>query len=86
MTGVVQALPEWAQSVGALARSNALIRSRCRTCGAELRVNAAMLEAFHGPTFSLAGHLDRCAMVGCAGTVSYRVSWSYGRAWIELAP
>jgi hypothetical protein len=86
MTGIVQALPEWAQSVGSLARANALVRASCRTCGVELRINPAMLEAFHGSTFSLAGHLDRCSMVGCAGVVSYRVSWSYGRAWLDLAP
>ncbi len=86
MTGIVQALPEWAQSVGLLARSNSLVRSRCGTCGTEMRVDPAMLAAFHGPGFSLAGHRARCSMVGCAGVVSYRVSWSYGRAWIDLGP
>lgn len=78
-------LPLWAVSVGAIARSNGLLRSQCATCGTEFREDAALLSAGYGATYSLAGRKQRCRKVACNGSVTFKVARSYGRQWIDLA-
>lgn len=85
MTETVERLfPRWAQTLGALHRSNALVRSQCRCCGVQLRVDTEALALKHGPTASLIDRSDRCSMVACAGSVFYLASRTYGRAWLTL--
>jgi len=76
--------PAWMTSVGALSRSNSLVRSRCHTCGALLRIDIGQLVARHGADWTLIDRSERCAVVGCSGSSVYLASWSYGRPWRVL--
>src|SRR3546814_12995753 len=73
------------RTAGALLRSNSLVRSHCRVCGALLRIDLASLVARHGADWNLIDRRERCAMVGCAGSSVYLASWTYGRAWRVLS-
>src|SRR3546814_11314495 len=63
--------PDWMRTAGALLRSNSLVRSHCRVCGALLRIDLASLVARHGADWNLIDRRERCAIVGCAGTSVY---------------
>src|SRR3546814_20759067 len=69
--------PDWMRTAGALLRSNSLVRSHCRVCGALLRIDLASLVARHGADWNLIDRRERCAMVGCAGSSVYPPSWTY---------
>jgi hypothetical protein len=84
MLNVHQLLPKWAASAAALQRSNALVRSQCRVCGLQQRVDAGYLAYRHGATASLIGATERCSVVGCNGSVFYMAARTYGRAWLKL--
>ncbi|WP_235904115.1 hypothetical protein [Sphingomonas carotinifaciens] len=71
-------------SAGEMHRMQALVRSRCATCGTLLRVDVADLVARHGPGYSLIDKLERCRMVGCSGSTFYLASRTYGGAWTLL--
>src|SRR3546814_13585662 len=68
--------PDWMRTAGALLRSNSLVRSHCRVCGALLRIDLASLVARHGADWNLIDRRERCAMVGCAGSSVYLASWT----------
>lgn len=76
--------PRWMQSVGALFRTNALVRSRCQDCGALMRVDLAEMVATYGAMTNLFDRFDRCRMVACSGSVFYMASRSFGREWTTL--
>lgn len=82
--GIIALWPRWMDSVGAMLRMNALVRSRCTRCGTLLRVELEDVVARYGPDHSLVDRLDRCRMVGCVGAAFYVVSRTYGRAWTTL--
>ena len=77
--------PAWMRTVGALLRSNSLVRTRCSECGTLLRADLAALVARHSSDWSLIDRRERCAVVGCAGSSVFLASWTYGRAWRELS-
>jgi hypothetical protein len=76
--------PRWAASWGELARGNALVRSQCRSCGIQHRVNAAVQALRFGASASPVDQLDGCAVVGCHGSAFYMVARTYGRQWIVM--
>lgn len=77
--------PRWASSWGQLARSNALVRSQCRCCGLQQRVDAGVMAMRFGASSSPLDALDRCTVVGCHGETYFLVARSYGRSWIAMA-
>lgn len=81
---VITLAPRWMASAGALLKMNALVRSRCVKCGTLLRVELEDIVARHGPGWSLVDRLDRCRMIGCAGSTFYLASRTYGREWTTL--
>ena len=76
--------PHWAASWSNLARSNALVRSQCRCCGIQLRVDPSIQAFKFGAGASPVDQLDRCTMVGCHGQVFFTVARSYGRQWLTM--
>lgn len=81
---IIALWPRWMDSAAEMLRMNALVRSRCAKCGTLLRVELADIVARHGGGFSLVDRLERCRMVGCAGSTFYLASRTYGRAWTML--
>lgn len=49
-----------------------------------MRVELEDVVARRGPAYSLVDKLERCRMVGCAGSSFYMVSRTYGRDWRVL--
>ncbi|NMN07655.1 MULTISPECIES: hypothetical protein [unclassified Novosphingobium] len=85
MTAKIERIfPRWAQTLGALHHSNALVRSQCRCCGVQLRVDTEALALKHGATASLIDRSDRCSLVACSGSVFYLAARTYGRQWLSL--
>ena len=84
MTNPVRIFPRWASSWGALARSNALVRSQCRCCGIQQRVDAGVQAVRFGASSSPVDLLDRCTVVACHGDTFFMVARSYGRQWISM--
>ena len=76
--------PHWAATWNNLARSNALVRSRCPSCGIQLRVDPSIQAFRFGPSASPVDQLDRCTMVGCHGQVFFTVARSYVRQWLTM--
>ena len=81
---IIALWPRWMDSAGAMLGMNALVRCRCAKCGTLLRVELADIVARHGPGYSLIDKLERCRMVGCAGTTVFLASRTYGREWTIL--
>lgn len=77
-------IPKWATTWGALAASKALVRSQCRRCGVQLRVDARVQSLRFGAIGVTKNMTDRCTMVGCHGSVFYLAARTYGRQWIAL--
>jgi hypothetical protein len=76
--------PHWTQTIGAMLGIRALVRSRCCVCGTELRVDTATLVARYGPSMTLIDTLERCPIVGCAGSIYFLAARSYDRPWTVL--
>ncbi|MBI0533594.1 hypothetical protein WR25_02710 [Diploscapter pachys] len=81
---IISLWPRWMDSAGTMLAMNALVRSRCGTCGTLLRVELEDVVARFGPGHSLIDRLERCRMVGCVGSTFYLASRTYGRAWTAL--
>lgn len=84
MNRIDRIIPRWAAAWGALARSNALVRSQCRLCGIQQRVDASVQALRFGAAASPVDHLDACGIVGCHGRVYFMAARSYGRPWLTL--
>jgi hypothetical protein len=76
--------PSWTANIGAMQRIGAHIRSQCCNCGTQLRVDVDDLVARYGPAASLIDVLDRCAVVGCSGSIFYLAARTYDRPWLTL--
>jgi hypothetical protein len=76
--------PRWMDSLAEMPPMNALVRTRCATCGTLLRVERLDVVARHGAIHSLVDKLERCRMVGCIGSAFYVTSRTYGGAWTTL--
>lgn len=81
---IIALWPRWMDGVGEMRRMNALVRSRCAACGTLLRVDLDDVVARHGPGYSLVDRLERCRMVGCAGSTFFLASRTYGQTWTTL--
>jgi hypothetical protein len=81
---VTRLLPLWSISIGAIARSNALLRSACTKCHCELREDPHALAAVFGGSFKMDGYRARCRQIGCDGAVTFKTSRIYGQQWIAL--
>jgi hypothetical protein len=77
--------PRWAQTVGALRDSQAIVRSQCVRCGIQQRVDLDVATICFGGGASLVGRNDRCSVVACNGTIFYLAAHTYGRQWIDLS-
>jgi len=82
--GVEPLFPRWAASWGTLARGNALVRSQCRSCGIQHRVDASVQALRFGASASPVDQFDPCTIVGCHGSAFYLVARTYGRQWIVM--
>ena len=76
--------PKWAASWGALARGNAQVRSQCRMCGIQHRIDAGIMAMRFGAASSPVDQLDACNVVGCHGQAFFLVARSYGRQWVNM--
>jgi len=76
--------PKWAQTLGAMNSHILHVRSQCRDCGIEQRVDVEALCAKYGGGASLIDRTDRCSLVGCGGVISYSVSLPFRGFWIRL--
>jgi hypothetical protein len=81
---IIALWPRWLENVGEMRRMNALVRVRCAVCGTILRVDLDDIVARHGVGYSLVDKLERCRMVGCAGSTFYLASRTSGQAWTAL--
>lgn len=81
---IIALWPRWMDGAGEMRRMNALVRSRCAICGTLLRVDLDDVIARHGLDHSLIDRLERCRMVGCAGSTFYLASRTYGQAWTPM--
>src|SRR3546814_7611901 len=79
MTAIDRLFPRWASSWAALARSNAHVRSQCRLCGLQQRVDSGAQALRFGGGASPVDQLDMCSVVGCHGRVYFLAARSYGR-------
>src|SRR3546814_15560294 len=84
MTAIDRLFPRWASSWAALARSNAHVRSQCRLCGLQQRVDSGAQALRFGGGASPVDQLDMCSVVGCHGRVYFLAARSYGRQWLTL--
>lgn len=84
MSETVRIFPRWASSWGSLARSNALVRSQCRLCGIQQRVDASVQALRFGAASTPVDQFDGCSIVGCHGRVNFAVARSYGRPWLTM--
>lgn len=76
--------PRWAQTLGELHHANALVRSQCRRCGVQLRVDVEALMLKEGQAASLMDRSDRCGLVACHGSVFYLAARMVGRKFVTL--
>ena len=76
--------PRWMNTAGSLHTTHALVRSVCSTCGEEFREETADLVARYGPTAVLVGKRERCRLVGCDGSVTFKAARRYGLPFIAL--
>lgn len=76
--------PRWMNTVGSLHATQALVRSVCSTCGEEFREETADLVARYGSTAALVGKRERCRLVGCDGSVTFKAARRYGQPFIAL--
>ena len=79
-----QIFPRWTQTVGDMLRQNVQVRSQCRRCGLQQRVDVEGIALKHGPNASLIGRAATCTVVGCHGEVFYLAARTHGRQWISL--
>lgn len=84
MSPIDRLFPHWSTSWNRLARSNALVRSQCRACGLQLRVDPAIQALRFGASASPVDQLDQCQVVGCHGQLFFMVARSYGRQWLTM--
>src|SRR3546814_12931063 len=84
MIAIARLFPRWASSWAALARSNAHVRSQCRLCGLQQRVDSGAQALRFGGGASPVDRLDMCSVVGCHGRVYFLAARSYGRQWLTL--
>lgn len=84
MSNIDRIFPRWAASWGLLARSNALVRSQCKCCGIQQRIDASVQALRFGGAASPVDQLDKCSVVGCHGTTYFMVARTYGRDWIAM--
>lgn len=84
MSQMDRIIPRWAASWGNLARANAHVRSQCRLCGIQQRVDASVQALRFGAAASPVDQLDGCTIVGCHGRVYFMAARSYGRPWLTL--
>ena len=84
MSHIDRIFPQWSASWGQLARSNALVRSQCRQCGIQLRVDPAVQALRFGALTSPVDQLDACDVVGCHGQRFFMVARTYGRQWLTM--
>lgn len=76
--------PRWMNTAGSLHTTHALVRSVCSTCGEEFREETADLVARYGPTAVLVGKRERCRLVGCDGSVTFKAARRYGQPFVAL--
>lgn len=76
--------PHWMNTAGSLHATHALVRSVCSTCGEEFREETANLVARYGPTTVLVGKRERCRLVGCDGSVTFKAAHRYGQSFVAL--
>lgn len=84
MTEIASLFPRWASTWGELARTNALVRSQCRCCGMQQRVDVSIQILRFRANGSPIDLRDKCMVVGCHGSVFYLVARTYGRQWITM--
>jgi hypothetical protein len=84
MNRIDRIVPRWAASWGALAHSNAVVRSQCSLCGIQQRVDASVQALRFGAAASLLDQRDGCSLVGCHGRIYFMVARSYGRPWLTM--
>ncbi|WP_144401083.1 hypothetical protein [Novosphingobium sp. MBES04] len=84
MPQIISLIPRWASTWGALQRTNAQVRSQCRCCGMQHRVDVSVQILRFGACSSPVNLQDRCMVVGCHGSVFYLVARTYGRQWITM--
>lgn len=63
--------PRWMDRAAEMLRMSALVRFRCAKCGTLLRAD---IVARHGGGVSLVDRMERCRIVGCAGSTFYLAS------------
>ena len=68
---IVPFWPAWTRTLDEMVRRLARARSRCRRCHTLLRVDLETLRQQRGGSACLINRTDRCAVVGCNGTVYY---------------
>lgn len=76
--------PRWMNTAGALHATHALVRSVCSNCGEEFREETSDLVARYGSTAVLIGKRERCRLVGCDGSVTFKAARRYGQPFIAL--
>jgi hypothetical protein len=76
--------PRWMNTAGALHATHALVRSVCSKCGEEFREETADLVARYGSTAVMIGKRERCRLVGCDGSVSFKAARRYGLPFVPL--
>ncbi|MBY2930700.1 hypothetical protein FIM10_18635 [Sphingomonadales bacterium 56] len=76
--------PGWARTAGTLLAAGAHLRSQCLVCGTRQRVDVSALVTLNGALWSPIDALDRCTIVGCAGSVHYCARRGFDRPWIRL--
>ena len=84
MADIEHIFPSWSTNWAILANANALVRSQCRECGIQQRVDAGVQVLRFGGDASPVDALDRCTVVGCHGSVYFLVSKTYGRQWVPM--
>lgn len=81
---VVPLWPRWTRDVATMLRMNVRVRTRCATCGSQMRVDLGDIARLRGSAHSLVDQLGRCPMVGCNGTTFYLAARTYGQEWWRL--
>lgn len=71
-------------TAGALHNTHALVRSVCSTCGEEFREETIDLVARYGSTGSIINRRERCRLVSCDGSVTFKAARTYGQPFIAL--
>lgn len=84
MALIERLFPRWTASLGAMLAGKVLVRSQCRRCGIQQRVDVEALVLKLGGGSSLIDRRDVCSVVACHGQVFYLASRTYGRQWLQL--